>query len=231
MHNNYYHCKNFNRLNLMQVLHKQWLQFSCFLRGEYLVNAVRCTSVIVAPVIVFASIGLLTTGIYMGLGTLLVSLTDLPGPRINRLRFLFLGSLTLGFVAFITAIALPSPWLIALLMISFCFGFSMLAAYGGNLNAIGSLALIMMVFTIGLRPADAFSFAWPIISGGIWYTVCTSVDTYFFPHRSINNALSECMVAMSHFLRKKADFYNGDIPLADAYKDIIPGHLSRTSPE
>ncbi|WP_121812663.1 FUSC family protein [Mucilaginibacter kameinonensis] len=210
----------------MQVLHKQWLQISRLLRGEYVVNAVRCTSVIVAPVIVFANIGLIITGIYMGLGTLLVSLTDLPGPRVNRLRFLILGSLTLGLVAFITAVAQPSPWLIALLMISFCFGFSMLAAYGGNLNAIGSLALIMMVFAIGLRPVDPFSFALPVISGGIWYTACTGIDTYFFPHRSINNALSECMIAMSHFLRKKAEFYNGDIPLADAYKDIIPGHLS-----
>lgn len=209
----------------MEILSKLRLHVVALLLNEHFVNALRCTVMIVIPVIVFSANGHTIPGIYTGLGVLLVSLTDLPAARQDRLIYLIIACFTLAFVTLTVTITLPYSYLVVLLIAAYCFWFPMFASYGGNLHTIGSLALIMMVFTIGLKPAGPFTLSVPILAGSMWYTLLTAIYTWFSPYRGMTNALGGCLTAIAAFLKCKANFYNENISLTSAYKEIIPGHL------
>jgi uncharacterized membrane protein YccC len=198
------------------------------LRHEHFVNALRITLTVIIPVIICYRMDRNSAGIDIGLGTLLVGLSDVPGNPPAKAGSLAAGSLTLCLVSLSIQLVLSSPLYLGIDLVVFCFGFSMLALYGGSSGAIGSLSLIMMVFTMGLRPVNDVFFSLFILAGGLWYTFSSVLYGCLFPYRAIRFSLGECIMEVANFLDAKACFYQMDTPLADCYKQVIARHLRVT---
>jgi uncharacterized membrane protein YccC len=200
-------------------------QVALALRGEHFIHALRTTITIVLPVILSYSLGCLVNGIEIGLGALLVGLSDVPGDLYEKRGALVISSLVLALVSLAVLLVMNSPVLLGIVLVIFCFSFTMLSVYGDSISAIGSMSLIMMVFTMGLKPANGMYFSLFILTGGLWYMLTSIAYVYFFPYRPIRQALGECMMEVAHFLRSKAAFYQLDMPLNDCYKRVIAGHV------
>lgn len=193
-------------------------------RNEHFINALRATLTVVVPVVICLSFGYTNVGVAAGLGALLTALCDVPDDRHNKTRTLFLGSLLLALAATVTGLALSSQLLVCCVIALFCLAFSMLSVFGGSIGAIGSIALIMMVFTMGFKPANNWLFGLFILMGGSWYAAGSALYLYFFPLRPIRHAVSECVMEISRFLSLKARFYQLDVP-EDNYQQVITGHM------
>jgi len=193
--------------------------------GEHFVSSLRTTLTIIIPVIVFYRSGYHGIAIDTGLGTLLVGLCDVPGETYKKTRSLLITTTVLALVSLSVCLVSFSPVLLGILLVAFFFSFSMLTVYGGSLSATGSMALIMMIFTMGLHPENGVVFSFYIMLGGLWYTVSAAIYAHLFPYRPIRQAIRECIVEVSDFLRIKGCFYDTELPLTECYEKLIPRHV------
>lgn len=192
--------------------------------SQYFVDGLRTTLAVVLPAALFFVLGLKEPAIGIGLGALLVSLCDLPGDTREKVNGLTISSVVLAAVALITSSVLSSPVILGILIVVCCFGFSYVSIFGNRALSTGSLALIMMIFTIGLHPMGP-SFSLYILTGGIWYMFFAVVHLKVFPFRPARYALGDCIAEIALFLRNKADFYDLAVPLNDCYRVAIAGHI------
>jgi uncharacterized membrane protein YccC len=192
--------------------------------SQYFVDALRTALTIVLPAALFFVLGLRDPAIGTGLGALLVSLCDLPGDIREKAQGLTVSSMVLAAVALITSAALSSQVGLGILILICCFGFSYVSIYGNRALNTGSLALIMMIFTIGLHPLG-LSFSLYILAGGIWYMFSAVLYLKVCPFRPARHALGDCVAEIAIFLRNKATFYDLAVPLNDCYRAAISGHI------
>ena len=192
--------------------------------SEYFVDAIRTTLTVALPVTLFFILGLREPAIGTGLGALLISLSDSPGDIREKASGLTIGSVVLATVTLITTAALYSAAALATLILVGCFGFSYVSVYGKRALNTGSIALVMMVFTIGLQP-EGPSFALYIFIGCIWYMLSAVLYLSVFPFRPVRHALCECVSEIALFLKTKAVFYDPAVPLNDCYRAVISGHI------
>jgi uncharacterized membrane protein YccC len=192
--------------------------------SEYFVDAMRTTLTVALPATLFFILGLRELAIGTGLGTLLTALCDSPGDIRETTNGLTISSVVLATVTLITTFALPCPVMLSILILAGCFGFSYMSIYGKRALSTGSLALVMMAFTIGLHP-EGHSFSLYIFVGGIWYILSAVLYQVAFPFRQVRHALGECVGEIALFLRTKADFYDPAVPLNDCYGAVISGHI------
>lgn len=203
---------------------KAFVKVKDIVYSEYFADALRTTLTVVLPATVFFILGWKEPAIGTALGALLVSLCDMPGDIPEKAKGLTLGSMVLAVVALSTSAALSSEVALGILILVSCFGFSYLSIYGGRASTTGSLALVMMIFTIGLRP-EGPSFSLYIFTGGIWYLLSAVGYLSIFPLRPVRHSLSECVTEIAVFLRAKAGFYDPAVPLNDCYQAVISGHI------
>src|SRR3954471_10078339 len=103
-----------------------------FLFSQYLADGFRITLEIILPVIICAQFGKMSTGLTIALGSLCVSISDVPGPVQSKrngmlycIGFVFLMSLLTGFVN-------QYPIALGLLIIIATFFFTMISVYGNR---------------------------------------------------------------------------------------------------
>jgi len=197
-----------------------------FILTEYFIDAVRTTSSVVIPAALLFYLGDNHIAIGVGLGALLVALSDTPGDIYKRATALVISSVILSLVPLITAIFLAHNIILAVLIAVSCFVFSMLSVFGSSAAAIGSMALVMMIFTIGLKPANAPAFCCYILLGGLWHTFTTILHVRLMPYRRIRHALSECTREIATFLMAKASFYDEGIAVNNCFEEVITRHIT-----
>jgi len=197
-----------------------------FILTEYFIDAVRTTSSVVIPTALLFYLGYNHIAIGVGLGALLVAVSDTPGDVYERATALVISSVILSLVSLITAILLAHNILLAVLIAVSCFVFSMLSVFGSSAAAIGSMALVMMIFTIGLKPGNAPAFCCYILLGGLWHTLMTILHMRRMPYRRIRHALSECTREIATFLTAKASFYDEGIAVNDCFEEVITRHIT-----
>jgi uncharacterized membrane protein YccC len=192
--------------------------------SEYFVDALRATLTVILPAIVFFTLGWRGPAIGTALGALLISLCDEPGDIPEKANSLTIGSIVLAAVTLVTSAALSSHVVLAMLILVCCLGFSYVSIYGSRASNTGSLALVMMIFTVGLHP-EGPSFSLYIFLGGMWYVLSAVLYLKIFPFRPVRHSLSECIAEIAAFLRTKAGFYDLAVPLNDCYRAVISGHI------
>ncbi|MFD2598179.1 FUSC family membrane protein [Sphingobacterium corticis] len=179
----------------------------------------------VLPGLLLFYYGHLEEGVLLGLGCLFASLTDLPGTRrdkwISALWTIPLFSLT----AFITASSLALPFSLIVWLVVAAFSFTMIAVYGARFSAIGLMGLVLVTFTVGLWPENPLKYALYIGAGVSVYFGISMLQALLFPYRSLRYAMADSYHRMSILLRNKAQFYDDQISLEDAYKQLGNLHL------
>jgi len=206
----------------------KWLQLKnqlvYFFLGEYFTDAVRITLSIVLPVWLLFTNHLPQPAIAVGLGALLITMTDIPGIFRDKLTVSVASIVLLLFVAIVTCLLRPYPWLLGAIIFAFCFLFSMLTALGNRYAMVGTAGIILMIFTIGLKPANSIIYCSCIFAGSIWYYLVSLLQAKLWPLRSLKHAIIECLTSTSVFMKTRQSFYDPEIPLQKAYSKTIAMH-------
>ena len=205
----------------LQVFFKVVLQI---IKNEYFSDALRTTLSIIVP---FAALYYFTDphiAITVGVGALLVSLTDSPGTLGDKVLMSVSSLCLFFFIAIITALLIKKVMLSGMLILVFCMIFGLFTAFGKRWSLLGTMALILMTFVQGLRPVDPLSFSLYIVAGGVFYYLVSLVQTSLWPLSSVKHALGECIISTSDFLRAKAAFYDAGSNLQQNYLQLIKLH-------
>jgi uncharacterized membrane protein YccC len=195
-----------------------------FFLGEYFSDALRTTITVVLPIILFFYLGNAEAAKGIGVGALLISLTDLPDNRLNKLKTALWSIIVFFATTLVVSSVLDHVYLAAVVVVLAAFSFSMFAVYGQKLSLIGTMALIVCTFVMGLHPARPLYFSSYILLGGVWYYVISLIQILLRPYRSLHHAIFECLMSSAVFLNAKAKNYDVDIPLDLQQKEAIKLH-------
>ncbi|MDQ0637480.1 putative membrane protein YccC [Pedobacter sp. W3I1] len=198
---------------------------SYFFLGEYFSDALRTTITVVLPIILFFYLGNPEAAKGIGVGALLISLTDLPDNRLNKLKTALWSIIVFFATTLIVSSVLNDVYLTAVVVVIAAFSFSMFAVYGQKLSLIGTMALIVCTFVMGLHPARPLYFSGYILLGGVWYYVISLIQILIRPYRSLHHAIFECLMSSATFLNAKAKNYDVDVPLDLQQKEAIKLHI------
>ncbi|MGQ7852767.1 FUSC family membrane protein [Pedobacter sp. WC2501] len=198
---------------------------SYFFLGEYFSDALRTTITVVLPIILFFYLGNPEAAKGIGVGALLISLTDLPDNRLNKLKTALWSIIVFFATTLVVSSVLDHVYLTAVVVVIAAFSFSMLAVYGQKLSLIGTMALIVCAFVMGLHPARPLYFSSYMLVGGVWYYVISLIQTLLRPYRSLHHAIFECLMSSAVFLNAKAKNYDVDVPLDLQQKEAIKLHI------
>jgi uncharacterized membrane protein (TIGR01666 family) len=166
---------------------------------------------------------MLQVGTAISLGAMCVSATDNPGPIHHRRNGMLVCLLLLVAVSTLTSLASSFPLLLGILIVVFCFVFSMIGVYGSRTISIGVAALIIMVLQIGHpgNGAELFLQALYILMGGLWYTGLSLLLYSFAPYRLAQQALGECITFTARYLRVRASLYDEAADFEKVYSELI----------
>src|SRR4051812_16803884 len=198
-------------------------EYKKFVTSHYLGSGVKITAGVVLPAIVLSYFSLLGAGIVVSLGAMCASIPDNPGPIRDRRNAMMACIAATTVVALLTGLATVHPLLLGIFIFVFCFVFSMLAVYGARVNAIGIAALLVMVLNMD-RPMQGAAIvinALYIFAGGVWYMILSLLLYSFRPYKLAQQALGECILETSEYLRIRAGFYDKEVDYESTYKKMM----------
>lgn len=196
-----------------------------FFLSEHFTDALRITLSVVVPVILAFVLDFPHSAISIGLGALMISLTDSAG-SIEEKRLMSLISVPLFFALSLLAASIWSePLLLGAVLVVIVFIGSMLAIFGARYYLLGTASIILTIFVLGFKPPDAWAFSLCVLIGTSWYYVISLLQAKLFPFKSARHSIAECLSATGDFLKIKALFYRAEISLEDAQKQLLAGHL------
>jgi len=198
---------------------------SYFFLGEYFSDALRTTITVVLPIMLFFYLGNPEAAKGIGVGALLISLTDLPDNRLNKLKTALSSIIVFFATTLVVSSVLDHIYLTAVVVVIAAFSFSMFAVYGQKLSLIGTMALIVCTFVMGLHPERPLYFSSYILLGGVWYYIISLIQILIRPYRSLHHAIFECLMSSAVFLNAKAKNYDVDVPLDLQQKEAIKLHI------
>lgn len=196
-----------------------------FLLGEYFTDALRNTLIIVAPILLFFHLDNEQAALGMGVGALLISLTDMPGNRMHKFKTAFLSISVFFCTALIFTSLLSERGYTAVAFLVVTFLLSMLAIFGGRAGLTGTMAIILSTFLLGLHSDKPLVLSVYIFLGACWFYLISLIQISIWPYRSLDHAVFECMTSTADFLRVKAKCYDVDEPLEEAYQQTIALHI------
>lgn len=186
-------------------------RFNRFLQrinSEDTADALRNTLAVVLPMLLFFYLDWPTTGIGIGVGTMIICMTDLPGNRRDKVNTAWLSILLFTAVAIITAWSTQHRPLMVVLMVVLTFILSMFGVLGNRMFVTGSLAIAVGTFTIGLKPENSLLYGSYIFYGGVWYYAISLLQIHLFPYRSLRRAIIETQRSTASLLELRASGYN-----------------------
>lgn len=206
-----------------------WKRFAArvlsFFLGEYFTDALRNTLVIVLPITWLFIQGHAQVAIGIGVGALLISLTDLPGNRTGKLQTAILSIVVFFLTAFIISSSLGNLWFTGTAFLLLTFLLSMLSIFGNRSALTGTMAIILSTFTLGLHPDEPLLFSCYVFVGGFWYYLVSLLQITIWPYKYLHHAIFECLTSTARFLKAKAKCYDTDVPLGICYQETISLHI------
>ncbi|HSC38747.1 MAG TPA: FUSC family membrane protein, partial [Chitinophagaceae bacterium] len=198
-------------------------EYKSFINSHYLASGVRITAGVVLPAIVLNYFGLLSIGIVVSLGAMCVSGTDNPGPIHHRRNGMMVCSLLIFLVSLTTDFAEPHAFLLGVFIFGCTFIFSMIGVFGSRATSIGVSALLIMVLNLG-RHYEGWQIvlnALYILAGGIWYTLLSLALYSIRPYKLAQQALGDCILATSDYLRIRAKFYDKNTDHGTVFQELL----------
>lgn len=197
-----------------------------FFGKEFAKDALRNILVILLPsILLFYTIGL-NPAIAFAVGVTLSSLTDLPGNRQDKTMTAIWCTALFALTAFSTSMALHYlSWGILPILAIWGFSCTMLIVLGQRWAVIGNLTLIVISFTIGLKPQDPLSFTLYFTLGTLGFFTVSLIQVYLSPYRSLKYAMKEGFEQMAILLQVKIKCYDENIPLEQVYRELSILHI------
>lgn len=209
-------------------MRKQAREVQYFLYSQAFADGSRTTLAILLPALTGSYLGYFQAGMTMALGALCVSLTDAPGPLLNKRNGMLACALATFVVAAITAFASMSVYTMGAELLFLCFFFSMFNVYGGRAAGVGNAAILVMILTLDKKiPAsEVLLHSSLITAGGLFYFVISYLLSALRPYRTAERMLGECIREIAKYLSVRASFYDPSIDLNTNYKKLIEQQIT-----
>jgi uncharacterized membrane protein (TIGR01666 family) len=210
-----------------QLIRKNVKEVQYFFYSQAFADGLRSTVAILLPALIGSYTGHFKLGLTVALGAMCVSLTDAPGPILNKRNCMWFCATFAFLIAVVTALARTNPVLMGVEIVVVSFFFSMFVVYGQRATAVGSAAVLVMILTMDnpVERADIFSHAGLILAGGVWYLLLSLGLYRIRPYRNAQRALGECIREVANYLSIRADFYNTVTDLETDYKRLVAQHV------
>jgi len=197
-----------------------------FFQRESSKDALRNILIIIIPSVLVYYCFNLTAAIAFGVGIILTALTDLPG-NLKDKRLTTAIAIPSFFVAALCAsfATIHMPWLIIVILGIFGFLCNFSLVLGPRVGVIGNLVLIVISFTIGLKPHEVIPFTVALTAGAVTFFSISMLQVWFFPTRSLRHAMDDGFENMAQLIRLKMNCYNEHIPLEEVYKELSLFHI------
>lgn len=204
-------------------MYKQARKVQYFLFSQYFSDGLRITFGILLPSLLFAHYNEFNIGLTISLGALCVSIADGPGPVIHKRNGMLISCLSIFLVALITGSLNSNMYLMGIQIFICCFFFSMFTVYGNRASAIGTSSLLIMILLIDqpLEPHQLLRYCLLILAGSVWYMILSLTFFQIRPYRQAQQALGECIMAVSRFLKIKGEFYDPQTDIDHNYHKLI----------
>jgi YccS/YhfK family integral membrane protein len=204
-------------------MHRQANEIRYFLFSQGFADGLRMTLAILLPALVAAQLGYFNIGLIISLGALCVSLTDAPGPTLNRRNGMLFCCCFIFLVATATLLVRHNTLLLGLEIAVFSFLFSMFNVYGNRAAAVGNAAILVMIFTMD-DPAvrgNILLHSGLIVAGGLFYLLMSLILNQLQPYRPAERALGESIRSLADYLSFKANFYDPSTDLQENYRKLV----------
>ncbi|RYU84310.1 FUSC family membrane protein [Hymenobacter persicinus] len=194
-----------------------------FFSSQDFSDGVRITLSILIPSLLFGQLGYLETGITLSTGAVCVSVVDTPGPVAHKRNGMLITCLSVFLVAVLTGFVRSSVVLMGLEVVALSFVFTMLLVYGNRASLVGTASLLIMILMMDrpLTPAQVLPYSGLVLAGGLWYMALALIFYRVRPYRPAQQALGQCIHAISQFLEIKAEFYSATTNLDEDYRRLV----------
>ena len=198
-------------------------EYKSFINSHNLNGAIRITVGITFPAILLGYFNNLSTGVAVSIGALCVANTDNPGPIHHRKNGMVACIIIIFIASLLTGVVSGSKVLTGLLVLVFCFLFSLMGIYGNRASSIGVNGLLVMVLNIDrAQPGwESVINALYILAGGTWYMVLSLLLYSFRPYKLIQQALGDCIESTADYVRIKASFYSKEVDYDKSYRRLV----------
>jgi uncharacterized membrane protein (TIGR01666 family) len=194
-----------------------------FFYSQALADGFRATFAILLPGLIGSYTGHFEEGLSISLGAMCVSLTDAPGPILNKRNGMLFCAAFAFLIALLTGFVQKNPYLMGIEVAVVTFFFSMFVVYGARATGVGNAAVLVMILTMD-KPLPnnlVFPHALLIFSGGLLYLSLSILLYRIRPYRHAQRALGECIREIANYLSIRADFYNTKTDLETDYKRLV----------
>lgn len=180
-----------------------------FAISQHLYRGLVITIGVLLPCLLLQHYGLFGQMIALPMGTLIVSLTDNPGPQKRRLNTLLISLGIYLIVAITTSYLRHFPGIIFLLLIAYGLFFSLIGVLGTRAGVVGTMALIIFTFNLDdhLSQGQYLLSAFYFFLGGLWYLVIFFTLDWLKPYLVVEQLMSEYLYEIGKYLSLKAQFY------------------------
>jgi len=206
-----------------QTVNKNIQDVQYFFYSQALADGIRTAVAILFPALIGSYLGIFTVGLAVSLGAMCVSLTDAPGPLLNKRNGMLFCIAFSFLVAVLTALARTNPYALGIEIAVVTFLFSMFVVYGARATGVGNAAILIMILTIDtpLEGIQIFLHAGYIVAGGLFYLVFSLLLFKLRPYRHAQRALGDCIREIADYLSIRADFYNVNTDLENNYTRLV----------
>lgn len=182
-------------------------------------------TIIIPSVLVFYCFNL-PVAIAFGVGIILSALTDIPG-NLKDKKLTAIITIPIFFIVGLcsSAAILHFYWLIVVILAIFGFICNFVLVLGPRIGVIGNLTLIVISFTLGLRPNDMWLFTLALSAGTITFFLISLIQTLLSPNRALKYAMDDGFENMANLIRLKVKCYNENLPLEKVYKELSLFHI------
>lgn len=201
-------------------------RINSFLNKEFAHDALRNILVIMLPaILLYYTVGI-EAAIPYAVGVILASLTDLPGNRKDKKLTAIWCIALFAITSFATTMALHYlPWSILFILGIWGLLCTFMIAFGPRWGAIGNLTLIVISFTIGLKPQDPIGFSSFFMLGTISFFTISLAQVYVSPYRSLKYAMQDGFAQMATLLETKIKCYDENADLEKTYRELSILHI------
>jgi uncharacterized membrane protein (TIGR01666 family) len=198
-------------------------EIKSFFYSQYFSDGLRISLGILLPSLIFIQFNKFDLGLTLSLGALCVSVVDIPGPVIYKRNAMAVCNLCIFLVAVATGFARLNVFTLGAEITIISFLFSMLTVYGTRAAAIGTGALLMMIFMIekATNPSQVLGYSLIVTAGGVWYMLFSVLFFTIRPYRAAQQALGESIMDVVKFLKIKADFYSPGTDIDENYRKLV----------
>lgn len=197
-----------------------------FFNKESSREALRNILTICIPSIVVYYCFSLNIAIAFAVGIILSALTDIPGNFNDKKLTAYLTIPTFFIAGLCASMSLIHlHWLIVVLLAFFGFICNFVLVLGPRIGVIGNLTLIVISFTLGLKPTDAWTFTLALTAGSLTFFIISIIQTWLSPNRSLKYAMDDGFENMANLIRLKVNCYDEKLPLDNVYKALSLIHI------